>query len=429
MYKDKIEKLQKQERKLIHDMDNLLSERSDDDGLKGTDLEQFEKMNEELTGIQRQRAAYETQNKNLDYQNSSDTPASLPQDRGSSNTNSDITYRDYRDIEKTLTPGSERYMYATEEYRKAFEQYVKHHDTGPLMRTMQVVPNASGGFLLPIQMGEAFIQSLQKQSVIRNLARVERVQNAREFEVPAHLTRLENAEWTDEVPASDIGDLNTHTLSRIKFNLRQLARGTSISAFLQNQAPGDVINEVLNELSLIVSRTEENAFTNGLGEQMGSPNQPEGLFANTSINTIDSSSTTGLGSATDLISAFQELRPVYQQNATWLCSSQFLGQVRSLEASSGPLVWRQTIAESNPETILGRPVVISEFINSDFSTAGNDMAIIGDIFSTYMIAESTQRALLRKEEPLKGRIGFGLFSWLDAKVVLPEASQKIVVGS
>lgn len=422
-YEKHIKDLREKEKKLIYDIDQMLDKaRQENRNLDDSEMATFDNANIELESVQRQREIYQKQAERHDYLESAEPVQSRPETRDERKASDDtITYRDGYGKEIKLIPGSEQYRLATSEYEYAFRHYMT---TGRLaQRGVELTTGADGGFFVPPQIASRVVERLTELVYMRRLAATETLLQGTELLVPVSATAIDDGEWTAEIPNSDFS-ADTLNLTQPKLALNQLAKMTEISALFMTQAPESELNRALDRLARGIARTEEKAFIIGDGND-----KPEGIFVDSNINTVNSGSDTGIAS-TAIHAAFEDLRDVYLNNATWIGSSKFFSEIRRLDAASdrGSL-FQYNLSDPMPERLLGRPIVISEFVNSDYGTVGNDAAILGDISRCYMIADAQNTAMLRNQNAKRGKIEVSMFRWTDGKTVLPEAATKIIIGA
>jgi len=87
-----------------------------------------------------------------------------------------------------------------------------------------------------------------------------------------------------------------------------------------------------------------------------------------------------------LISAKYALKGAYWNKADWIFHRDVLAIVSKLKDGEGQYMWRQSVLAGEPDTLLGRPVLMSEYAPNTLTT-GQYVGIIGD-FSNYWIADA-----------------------------------------
>ncbi len=118
-----------------------------------------------------------------------------------------------------------------------------------------------------------------------------------------------------------------------------------------------------------------------------------------------------------MIKLFFSVKPEYRRNAAWHVNDETALALRTLKDKDGNYLWNQ----SN-DTILGKPVYISEFMPS--AESGNKPVAFGD-FSYYWIVDRMplcMRTLLERYS-LNSQTGYLAMERLDAKEKLQYYSQ------
>ena len=90
--------------------------------------------------------------------------------------------------------------------------------------------------------------------------------------------------------------------------------------------------------------------------------------------------------ADNVINTFYNLKAQYQRNATWLLHRLVLRDIRKLKGSDNNYLWQPGLQVGQPDSLLGRPVVQSEFAPSTIASS-QYVALVGD-FSFYWIADA-----------------------------------------
>ena len=125
------------------------------------------------------------------------------------------------------------------------------------------------------------------------------------------------------------------------------------------------------------------AFEAGITTGNGS-GQPLGVFyaSNDGVPTSRDVSTTGTGTgvikADDLIDMYMSIRPQLRKNSVWIMSTTILKDVMKLKDKNDQYLWHESLRVGEPSTLLGLPVIESEFAPST-KTAGSYLAVLGDM--------------------------------------------------
>lgn len=155
-------------------------------------------------------------------------------------------------------------------------------------------------------------------------------------------------------------------------------------------------------------RGEDKAFITGTGinEPTGILHESEGAQVGITADTLTYDS---------VIELFFSVEPEYRKSAAWLVNDKTALALKKLKDADGNYLWN-----SNNDTILGKPVVISEFMPD--AEVGSKPIAFGD-FSYYWIVDRSKvslRTLTEKFDTLD-QIGYLAIKYLDGKLIRNEA--------
>lgn len=141
--------------------------------------------------------------------------------------------------------------------------------------------------------------------------------------------------------------------------------------------------------------SEEKGFLTGNGA-----NQPLGLFT-ASADGISTGRDVQTGSSTDitadgLIDALYSLKEGYMRNARWMFHRDGIKRIRKLKDSQNQYLWQPGLSNGQPNTILDKPYVMSEYVPNTFTSA-KYVGIVGDL-SFYWIADALSMTVQRLVE-------------------------------
>ncbi len=287
--------------------------------------------------------------------------------------------------------------------------------------------SAPGGAaaLAPEQYVEEILKEVEKEAILYNRVKKIPVTGAGSLGVPYEKTDAESATWTNEIPGSDIGYDKDW-----EFGKRQLA-------------PTDLVKQILITKKLLatsafpidslakdkIAEKLVDAFENGIMNGTGN-NQPLGVFtvsdngipASRDVETVKADIT-----ADDLINMKMKLRPEYRNKAVWVMSTEILKQVMLLKATDGRYLYQPAISQGEPATILGLPVIESEYAPSA-TAAGSYVAVLGD-FSHYWFAywKGLDVTVLNEKYAGTNQIGFLGHTLADGQPTLPAAFARLKI--
>jgi HK97 family phage major capsid protein len=316
---------------------------------------------------------------------------------------------------------------SSKEYRNAFRAAVLNGE----QRALQVDSDTAGGFLVaPLQMVDALLQAVDDQVWMRQVATVFAVPTADSLGVPTLEADPADADWTSELGTGN--EDSTMSFGRRDLHPHPVAKRIKISRTLLRKVP--------NAEALVVSRlaykfgiTQEKAFVIGDGQ-----GKPLGVFTASALG-ISTARDVATGNAATsiafdgLINAKYALKAAYWPRARWLFHRDAVKQISTLRdlsggAGTGQYLWYPSVREGEPDTLLGHPVMVSEYAPNTF-TSGLYVGMFGD-FSNYWIADSLQMDMQRLVELYAGTNQVGLIGRMesDGMPVLEEAFVRVKLG-
>lgn len=148
---------------------------------------------------------------------------------------------------------------------------------------------------------------------------------------------------------------------------------------------------------------------------------PMSLFWATGRIPVTASAAAGVADADDLITTFYKVKASYRNRGAWMMNSDMLAEVRKLKTASGDYIWRESLADGQPATILGRPVF--EAPDMPAPVANAKAVIFGDFNRAYRIVQRLDIAVLRDPytQATKSAVRFHARQRVGGDTVQPEA--------
>lgn len=326
-----------------------------------------------------------------------------------------------------IRTGSDLAHRNTDEYQAEFDRYLAFGEIGEKLGAV-ISKDDKGGYLAPVMMTARLIKFVDDNVFMRQLATVlPPIPNAVSLGAVSYDTDPGDGDWTAEVPASDISEDDGMTFGKRELRPHLLTKLIKASMkFLQTAAmlPGGAANFIGDRLGYKFGITEEKAFLTGDGNQ-----KPLGVFvaSNDGISTgrdYTCASSTDF-TADEVINALYALKVQYQNRATGLFSREFVRRLRTKKTGDGQYLWQPGLVAGQPDRVLGRPYVQSEFVPTTY-TAGLYVGMWAD-FSWYWIQDAMGLTIQRLMElfQLRNQIGMLARKETDAMPVLEEAFSRI----
>lgn len=293
-------------------------------------------------------------------------------------------------------------------------------------RALSAGSAVQGGYLVPPEeTAMEIIKTINDQVFMRSMATVKTLNKVASLGLPTRTARASNATWTSELA---VGPKDTAlTYGKRVMSPHKVSKEILISNELVRNSPFSIESEVNDEFAYIFGITQENAFLTGNGIQ-----QPLGIFTPSTdgISTardVTASSTTAV-TGDDLVNALYSLKAFYQGRASWFLHRLLVKMIRKLKDGEGQYLWQMGLQSGQPDRLLGRPVVQSEFAPSTFTT-GQYVACLGD-FSQYRIVDALEMQMQRLVELYaeQGQIAFIGQLYTDGCPVLEEAFARLILA-
>lgn len=318
---------------------------------------------------------------------------------------------------------------ATDEYRAGFRKWLSGGRSAcseAEMRALQADSDTAGGYTVaPEQMVDQIILAVKNQVFIRQRATTFRLSSAASLGAPSLDTDVDDADWTSELATGS--EDSSMAFGKRELTPRPLAKRIKVSNKLLRMTP-NIESLVRDRLAYKFGVSQEKAFLTGTGA-----NQPLGVFTASAMGIstardVSTSNTTTAPTFDGLISAKYALKGNYWNSADWIFHRNVLAVVSKLKDGDGQYLWRQSVLEGEPDRILGRPVMMSEYAPNTLTT-GLYVGILGD-FSNYWIADAIDMQVQRLVELYAETNQTGLIGRLetDGMPVLAEAFVRVTLA-
>lgn len=280
----------------------------------------------------------------------------------------------------------------------------------PEVRNLAIGTDAAGGYLVPDEFERTLIKKLESENVMRQLATVIQTGSGiREIPVEADYG---TAQWLGENAAFTESDAQFSQVTLSAFKLGTIIK---VSEELLTDSAFNIDDYVTSAFARRFARAEEAAFVNGDGV-----GKPTGLIGSAMVGKIGPTGQVGSVTTDDIIDLYHALKRPYRRNATWLLADSTAKAIRKLKDSTGQFIWQPGLQAGQPDTLLSRPVAISDDVPA---MAANAKSIAFGDLSYYWIADRQGRTMQRLVElyAATGQVGFRMYQRVDGKLILSEA--------
>lgn len=251
-------------------------------------------------------------------------------------------------VTKSGRPGSRPQQQETpqEAKRKAFISYLRHGDKSPDVKALTTAVDPKAGYVAPPEFTRELVRELVIYSPIRQYARVGSTGSGSVI-IPGRVG-TSNAQWVgrnDDTPESDFGFDETEIF------IHELATYIPVPNSTLADSVIDLEGEIRTAFSEDLGVKEGRAFLYGTGVK-----EPEGILTRTDIEALVTTSSSAIAPE-ELIDLLYSMPAQYRNAGTWGMNGTTLGQLRKLKDLEGRFIWAPGLADGQPESILGRPVL------------------------------------------------------------------------
>jgi HK97 family phage major capsid protein len=268
-----------------------------------------------------------------------------------------------------------------------------------VQNAMSSTDPGAGGFLIPEEFRAELLRVALESAVVRSRARVIPMTSLR-VSIPMVDATSNQASiyggvvgyWTEEGAALT---QSQPSFGRVGLEAKKLVTYTEIPNELRQDSAVSAEAFVNEAFPLAISWYEDVAFLagSGVGEPLGALNP-------TNLALVQQAKESGQATQTilweNIVGMFSRMTPSSLGNAVWVVSPDAFPQLATMALSvgtGGSAIWLNNGVEGPPAMILGRPVVISEKVNSTQNSAnvgtatvaGSDINFID--FSQYLIGD------------------------------------------
>ena len=305
---------------------------------------------------------------------------------------------------------------ASDEYRKAFWDAMRHPEMPSLRDVLETDPGANGGYLVPTEFEHNLVRALDENNIMRSIGcKIITTQNERKIPVADGHT---SATWTAESGAYTPSDPSFTQKSIDAFKLTDLIK---VSDELLSDSFFDIEGYISQEFGRAFGEAEEDAFINGAIQQgQTTIDRPTGLFiAAAAGGAPQGVEVTGNIASDDLISLVYSLKAPYRKNAKFLMNDATVAAIRKLKDGNGAYMWQPSMVAGQPDRLLCYELYTSPKV--PVVASGARAIAFGD-FSCYWIADRAGRSIKRLNElyATNGQVGFTCTERVDGKLILAE---------
>lgn len=255
---------------------------------------------------------------------------------------------------------------------------------------MSVQSDPGGGYTVAPQMSSQIRAKQWAVSPIGRLARHIDLDTGDAFEEPVDAADI-GAEWVNET--EDRPELDPATLKLLRVPLNEIYTNQPITQKLLDLSSYNLGAWLEDKISGKFARKAGNAFIWGTGSPGGQPlgilrsersTDPDGTRDFFTLQYKNTASPTAI-TTDELIEFVYMLRAPYRGNARWLMNTKTAGYIRKLRDGDDNLIWANSLADGQPDRLLGFPVELDEEMPDVGS--GTTPIAFGDFQQGYIVVE------------------------------------------
>jgi HK97 family phage major capsid protein len=259
------------------------------------------------------------------------------------------------------------------------------------IRSLSVGVNADGGFAVIPTLDRNIEVLLREESVFRKNAMVKPC-SSKSYKKLVSV----GGTATDWAAESDTrNETATSKLEEVEIPVNSLYAYPKTTQELLDWSDFDVSGWLESEVSAESSLKEETAFFVGDGVK-----KAKGILTYTRSLDVDgvrtfgqiqeiSSTAIGVIDFDDLINLQHSIAIAYRKNCKWYMSDAMALVLRKLKNADGDYIWKDSLVEGQPDTLLGKPVEISDHMGQE--------VMFADLSKAYYIIDGTTGTRLIKD--------------------------------
>lgn len=251
-------------------------------------------------------------------------------------------------------------------------------------RSLSAGVNADGGYTVIPSIDKTIYKTLKDNSVFRQNASTETI-STQKWEKLVSIGGT-SAGWADETDAR--GETTSSELTKVSVDLHTLYAFPKTTQELLDWSDFDVSGWLSSEVAQEMGDKEETAYWNGDGIK-----KPKGLLTYPTDANKDNArafgtiqkilfESTAPVTGDELISFNHTLARAYRTGAKFYLNDSTLEMVRKIKDGDGNYLWRASVQEGEPSTLLGKPVIVAEELADNF-------IVFADLNRAYKILDHT----------------------------------------
>jgi HK97 family phage major capsid protein len=304
---------------------------------------------------------------------------------------------------------------ASKEYKNAFETWVRSPNTADtsFKNALSTAPDTAGGFLVPEDWEMSILKQMEYGNPMQMLTR--RISTTSLLNIPIETSRA-SAAWTAENASYNEDDA---VFGNITLSAHKLTVLTRVSEELLQDSFINIPSYLTESFGIELGKVVEQSLISGTGT--GQPTG--GMTGATAV-----AGTAGAIADTELFDLYYSLKPGYRGMSSWVMHTEIIKAIRMLKDANGQYLYITSGVADIPDTILGRPVYESEYMDSTVG-AGDEPILFGDMMQ-YTVADRRpfNIKVLNELYATNGQTGYQAMLRIDGRTIMGEGISKLVLA-
>jgi HK97 family phage major capsid protein len=229
---------------------------------------------------------------------------------------------------------------------------------------LSTLSDPDGGFVTSDPVHGAMKEVLSNVSQMRSLCSVETI-SSDEYKILVDQLG-ESSEDTTEKATRNPTD--TPTLAEVSIFVKEMSAKPKVTQILLDDPAYDTEAYIGRFIGRTFAKREGTWFWEGDGVKQAKGINAYSKIDNSSyawgkVGYIYSGHATLLNKADSLIELQHALKRAYRVNSTFLMNDNTLLSIRKMKDGEGNYLWRPGLAENAPDTLLGKPIAIDDFVD------------------------------------------------------------------
>ncbi|MDD3978423.1 MAG: phage major capsid protein [Methanomicrobium sp.] len=258
---------------------------------------------------------------------------------------------------------------AVAEHAKAFKNWMKTGvDTGlrelEVKAEMSTLSDPDGGFLTSDPVKGKMREVLSLQSRMRELANIQTI-SSDEYKTLVDQHGESSEDVTEKGTRSTT---DTPTFREVSIFVKEMSAKPKVTQTMLDDPAFDTESFVGKFLGRTFAAREGTWFWEGDGVKQAKGINTYPKIANTSytwgyVGYVYSGHATLLNKADTLIELQHALKPGYRAGAKFMMNDNTILAIRKLKDGEGNYLWRPGLQENAPDTLLGKPIVVDDYVD------------------------------------------------------------------